>query len=63
MVANTDMKHYLNLTSTIYRLLPVLVTNEEVAMIHGPDEGITVASLTKAAGIYHSIMVWGARWT
>ena len=38
MIANTDSRHYLSLAKQIYRLLPYVLTADEVASIHGKNE-------------------------
>lgn len=59
MVANTDTRHYLNLTSSVYRFYPLVVTKAEVAMIHGHDERLSLTNLFQAVRFYHSF-IFGA---
>ncbi|MPC12526.1 putative carboxypeptidase PM20D1 [Portunus trituberculatus] len=56
LVGNTDSRHYMNLTSAVYRHYPVLLTPGDVATIHGNDERVSVTNLLQAARVYHRVM-------
>ena len=55
-VAATDSKHYAALTQNIYRFAPLLLDSKEVARIHGTNERISVANLTRSIDFYVQLM-------
>lgn len=57
MVANTDTRHYLDLSDKIYRFSPVRLTFEGLSMFHGIDEQITVDEYDRVVQTYYRIMV------
>lgn len=56
-MGNTDTKYYLQLTPHVYRFLPALMTQDDVAMIHGHDEKISVTSLIACVSFYHHLIL------
>ena len=57
MVASTDTKWYLNLTSNIYRFTPVVLRTEEAKLFHGHDERISVDNYVKIVNYYHHLIL------
>lgn len=57
LIANTDTRHYLQLTPHVYRFLPAVITGKDVTMIHGHDEKISVTSLFACVGFYHHLIL------
>jgi len=55
-VAATDSKHYAALTQNIYRFAPLLLDSEDVARIHGTNERISVANLTRSIDFYAQLL-------
>lgn len=56
MVGNTDTRFYLDLTSCVYRYVPVLLGAADVPMIHGHDERVSSTAMGKAAEFYYHII-------
>ncbi|KJZ80134.1 hypothetical protein HIM_00848 [Hirsutella minnesotensis 3608] len=54
MTANTDTRHYLNLTPNIFRWLPVRL--EEFATIHGANEAALMASHMEMVRFYYNLI-------
>eukprot|EP00045_Choanoeca_perplexa_P010283 m.103480 g.103480 ORF g.103480 m.103480 type:complete len:518 (-) comp15223_c0_seq20:156-1709(-) len=52
MVAATDTKHYLHLTSNVYRFLPVKMNSQDIGRLHGPDERISRSDLEHVLNFY-----------
>ncbi|XP_066960613.1 N-fatty-acyl-amino acid synthase/hydrolase PM20D1-like isoform X1 [Macrobrachium rosenbergii] len=61
LIANTDTRYYLNITSNIYRFYPVLLTEDEIGRIHGTNERLSVANAKNAVRFYHRVMVTADR--
>lgn len=57
LVGNTDTKHYLKLTSRVYRFNPVTLRNSDVSTIHGHNEKISVSTFTTAVAFYHHLIL------
>ena len=47
MVANTDTKHYQHLCDAVYRFQPVTMTKDDISMIHGINERISVENFNQ----------------
>nr|XP_045622748.1 N-fatty-acyl-amino acid synthase/hydrolase PM20D1-like isoform X1 [Procambarus clarkii]XP_045622749.1 N-fatty-acyl-amino acid synthase/hydrolase PM20D1-like isoform X1 [Procambarus clarkii]XP_045622750.1 N-fatty-acyl-amino acid synthase/hydrolase PM20D1-like isoform X1 [Procambarus clarkii]XP_045622751.1 N-fatty-acyl-amino acid synthase/hydrolase PM20D1-like isoform X1 [Procambarus clarkii]XP_045622752.1 N-fatty-acyl-amino acid synthase/hydrolase PM20D1-like isoform X1 [Procambarus clarkii] len=57
LVGNTDTRYYLNMTSDIYRFVPLLMTAQDLVTIHGHDERISEASIGVAASFYYHLIL------
>jgi carboxypeptidase PM20D1 len=55
MVATTDSRHYLDLTKSIFRFSPHKLTPEELALIHGHDERISVENFNRGLRFYETL--------
>jgi len=60
MLANTDSHWYLPLSRHVYRFLPLLVTPQDLAGIHGHDEAVSRANVRAAASFYRALLVHGS---
>merc|ERR1719500_194403 len=56
LVANTDTKHYLNLTNNIYRFTPAFTTKSDISRFHGYNERISVANYVRVVEFYHRVI-------
>lgn len=56
LVANTDTKHYLNLTDNIYRFTPAFTTKSDISRFHGYNERISVANYVQVVEFYHRVI-------
>lgn len=56
MVATTDSRHYKDISDGIFRFCPQVLTPEELALVHGHDERISVENLNNAFTFY-SILI------
>ncbi|TVR42717.1 MAG: M20 family peptidase [Bacteroidia bacterium] len=56
MLGATDSRHYVEVSSNIYRFIPVTVTQEDLARIHGLDERIGIEDFRKAIGFYYLLV-------
>lgn len=57
LVGGTDTKHYLKFTKNVYRAVPVVMTLDDVKMIHGHDERISVENYMQLIQYYANIIV------
>jgi carboxypeptidase PM20D1 len=55
MVATTDSRHYQELTRGIFRFSPYKLTPEELALIHGHDERISVENFNQGLRFYEAL--------
>lgn len=53
MLGASDAKHYSEVSNNIYRFLPVNVTREDIARIHGLNERISKADFQKSICFYY----------
>lgn len=56
----TDARHFAPIAADIYRFLPVLIDDAELATLHGVDERLSVANLARAAGFYARLLATAA---
>lgn len=52
LVAGTDSKHYLPLTESTYRFLPIRLTGEDLQRIHGTSERIAIKNYVEIISFY-----------
>lgn len=57
MFANTDTRHYKELTKGIYRFSPGYLQPEMLSMIHGYNERISVWNYEKVVNFYHHVIL------
>jgi carboxypeptidase PM20D1 len=55
-VGATDTKHYLPLTTDVYRFAPMSLNSEDVGRIHGTNERISVDSFASAVEFYAQLI-------
>ncbi|MBU7013378.1 MAG: M20 family peptidase [Theionarchaea archaeon] len=48
----TDSRHYLPLTRNVFKIVPLVVTSEDLKRIHGTDERISVENYTECIQFY-----------
>jgi carboxypeptidase PM20D1 len=56
MIAGTDSKHYADLSSNIYRFLPIRLKKDDLSKIHGQDEKISVDGYKDVVRFYHQLL-------
>lgn len=57
MIANTDTIHYLELTDSVYRFMPSVLTPEDAKRIHGFNERISVENYEKTINYFYHLMI------
>jgi carboxypeptidase PM20D1 len=57
----TDARHYAPLTRNIYRFVPVRLTPQDLARVHGTDERVSVANYAEAVRFYAQLVQNAAR--
>jgi len=57
MIGGTDSKHYLNLTSSVYRFYPSILTPKDFKTIHGVNERISVKNYEQTINYFYHLMV------
>ncbi|XP_028398192.1 N-fatty-acyl-amino acid synthase/hydrolase PM20D1.2-like [Dendronephthya gigantea] len=57
LVAGTDSKHFLQLTSEVYRFMPSHIKMEDVSRIHGSNERISVKNYEETINFYYRLML------
>ena len=61
VIPATDARHYGSLTNNVYRLLPIVVTAEDLDRFHGIDERIAVKGYVDAVNFYAEVMRQSSR--
>ncbi len=56
VLGGTDARHYTSLSSNVYRFLPVMITSENLSMVHGTNERIKVDAYGKAIQFYYAYL-------
>merc|ERR1719232_1960146 len=56
LVANTDTRHYVNLTNHIYRFTPAFIQKEDIRRIHGYNERISIYNYVQVVEFYYRII-------
>ncbi|XP_002736702.1 N-fatty-acyl-amino acid synthase/hydrolase PM20D1-like [Saccoglossus kowalevskii] len=57
MLANTDTRHYWNLTKSIYRFAPAIMKQSDLPRIHGSNERISIRNYEQVVNFYYHLMV------
>jgi carboxypeptidase PM20D1 len=52
----TDARHYGALSRNIYRFLPVRLTRENLSLLHGTDERVSIANYAEAVRFYAQLL-------
>lgn len=55
-IGGTDSAHYAKISDNAYRIMPMQVTNEDIAGFHGPNEKLSLINLKRAVTFYHQLM-------
>ncbi|KAF0302320.1 N-fatty-acyl-amino acid synthase/hydrolase PM20D1 [Amphibalanus amphitrite] len=56
MIANTDTRHYLELTDHVYRFNPIVLRPDQLGMYHGDNEMIAVDNYHHCVRFYYRLM-------
>ena len=56
MIANTDTRHYLDLTDHVYRFNPIVMRPDQLGMYHGDNEMISVENYHNCVRFYYRLM-------
>jgi len=56
LIANTDTKHYLDLTDKVYRFTPAFIGKNDTKRFHGFNERISVNNFVQVVEFYHRII-------
>lgn len=57
VIGATDARHYAHLCEAVYRFLPVRMSNEDRARMHGADERVSEEGVEDAIAFYASLIV------
>ena len=60
VVVVTDSRYFQQLTDNVFRFLPLRLTSEDLARIHGTDERIAVGVYEDAIRLYRQLIVEAA---
>tara|TARA_B100000212_G_C27385011_1_gene538973 strand:- start:18506 stop:20017 length:1512 start_codon:yes stop_codon:yes gene_type:complete len=52
ILATTDSRHYQNISKNIYRFMPIQLSSNDLSMIHGANEKISIESYMKMIEFY-----------
>ena len=52
ILATTDSRHYQNISKNIYRFMPIQLSSNDLSMIHGSNEKISIDSYIKMIDFY-----------
>ena len=52
ILATTDSRHYQNISKNIYRFIPIELSSNDLSMIHGSNEKISIDSYIKMIEFY-----------
>ncbi|KAK5576474.1 hypothetical protein RB653_007618 [Dictyostelium firmibasis] len=61
MIANTDTRHYWNLTENIFRFCPMVLENIDLQRLHGIDERLTIKNYKQLVDFYYHLIKNGER--
>jgi carboxypeptidase PM20D1 len=57
VIVVTDARYYTDLSSNVFRFLPLRLTNEDLARMHGADERIAVENYQNAIRMYRQLVL------
>jgi carboxypeptidase PM20D1 len=57
----TDSRHYLPLTQNVFKIVPMVVTPEDLKRVHGTDERISVENYKECIQFYIQLIKNSAR--
>ncbi len=60
VLAGTDSRHYAEVAENVYRFQPILLSNEDLAGLHGVNERISIANFERMIRFYIGLMEAGA---
>jgi carboxypeptidase PM20D1 len=61
VTATTDSRYMVGIAADIYRFQPIVISLDELPMVHGTDEHITVDNLRRLCGFYARLIATAAR--
>jgi carboxypeptidase PM20D1 len=56
MIARTDSRHYMEITSSVFRFTPVQLTADDLGRIHGVDERLSLDGLANNIRFYYGLI-------
>ena len=56
ILATTDSRHYQNISKNIYRFMPIQLSSNDLSMIHGANEKISIDSYIKMIEFYINLI-------
>ncbi|XP_078098287.1 N-fatty-acyl-amino acid synthase/hydrolase PM20D1-like isoform X2 [Mustelus asterias] len=62
-IANTDTRHYQNLTMELYRFTPMILKKEDLSRIHGVNERISVKNYEEFVKFYFQLIQLSDLWS
>jgi carboxypeptidase PM20D1 len=57
VLGGTDARHYVGVATDVYRFFPAVLTQADIATIHGADEQISVENLVRMQAFYAQLML------
>ncbi|HST62563.1 MAG TPA: M20 family peptidase [Longimicrobium sp.] len=57
VVGGTDARHFHAISEHVYRFMPVRVTQDDLARVHGTDERISIRDYEAAIGFYRQLLL------
>ena len=55
-LGQTDSRHFAEVSSNIFRFLPVTLTQDDLTRIHGINERINIEDFKRSVGFYHQLI-------
>ncbi len=56
VLGTTDSRHYAEVSKNIYRFIPVLIEQDDLARMHGLNERISITDFNRAIGFYYQLI-------
>ena len=57
LLANTDTRHYLQLSENIYRFSPTYMYPDDLKRFHGRNERLSVKNYEEAVNFFYHLMI------
>jgi carboxypeptidase PM20D1 len=61
VIAGTDSRSMTEVSADVYRFQPIVFAMDDVKMIHGTNEHISLTNLNRMVGFYAQLMMVGGR--
>ena len=56
ILATTDSRHYQKIAKNIYRFMPIQMTSDDLSMVHGSNEKISIDSFITMIHFYYQLI-------